>query len=504
MSVPPDHRPPRLGMQFAVRFLLAGLVVLLTAGAAVATAIQGEAERIIDNIAPATPKTREATKALDGVERGKPQTMLLVGDDARIGEKSGQRSDTMILVRLDSDAKATTIMSLPRDLIVAGGSNVRLNAAFAGGPAKLIARLRELLSTPDETFEIHHYVSIRFSAFAAAVNAFGCFYTDIDRKYFNDNSIPGADRYAAIDVQAGYQRLCGEDALEYVRFRHLDNDIVREARQQHFLAEARGQVAASKLVSERDELAKTILEFVDTDIRTPRGILGVAGLAIDVVGRPTKRIQLDTTDTAEGALQTTSGALAKAAKQFLNPPAPRKVKASENDPRPKSSGGSSKRRKTPKTPATLSTGTAEAKETVEASGIAQNFTAAPVYVPKLMVTAGSYRDEDSRGYDIASEGGRAFPWQGYRLVAAVGGGRGFGQFYGIQGTSWKKPPVLDLATDSVRLAGRTYRVQYDGSRIRRLIWTTPNGTYWVNNSLKNSLKNTEMRAIARSLVPYRP
>jgi LCP family protein required for cell wall assembly len=400
------------------------------------------------------------------------------------------------------------MLSLPRDLIVAGGSNVRLNAAFAGGPAKLIARLRELLSVPDETFEIHHYVSIRFSAFAAAVNSFGCFYSDIDRKYFNDNSVPGADRYAAIDVQAGYQRLCGEDSLDYVRFRHLDNDIVREARQQHFLSEARGQVATSRLISERDELSKTILKFVDTDIRTPRGILGVAGLAIDVVGRPTKRIQLNTTDTAEGALQTTSADLAKAAKQFLHPPTPRKVKAAENDPQPRRSSGSTRsrstRKATRKTPATLSTATAAAKRTVQASGIAENFSAAPIYIPKLMVTQGAYRDADSRGYDIASEGGRAFPWQGYRLVAAVGGSRGFGQYYGIQGTSWKSPPVLDLATDEVRLAGRTYRVQYDGARIRRLLWSTPNGTYWVNNSLKNSLTNSEMRAIARSLVPYRP
>ena len=497
-------------MSFALRFLLAGAIVLLTAGVAVATTIKREADTIVNALSEETEATKEAKKALDGVERGKPQTLLLVGDDARIGEKSGQRSDTMILVRLDSDAKVTSMLSLPRDLIVAGGSNVRLNAAFAGGPAKLIDRLKELLSTPEEPFEIHHYVSIRFSAFAAAVNSFGCFYTDIDRKYFNDNSIPGADRYAAIDVQAGYQRLCGEDSLDYVRFRHLDNDIVREARQQQYLAEARGQIATSKLIFEGNELAKTILKFVDTDIRTSRGVLGVVSLGLDVVGRPTKRIQLDTNDTAEGALQTTPASLAKAARQFLHPGSPRKVKESENDPQPRSSSGGSgssksKRRKTPKVPATLSAGTSAAKQAVQASGIASDFTAAPIYIPKLLQNGAVYRETDSRGYDIATRGGRAFPWQGYRLVVAIPGGRGgIGQYYGIQGMSWKDPPVLDMATDEVRLAGRTFRVQYDGARIRRLVWSTPNGTYWVNNSLKNSLTNAEMRAIARSLTPYRP
>ena len=42
-----------------------------------------------------------------------------------------------------------------------------------------------------------------------------------------------------IDIEAGYQRLCGFKALQYVRFRHDDNDLVRSARQQDFLREAR-------------------------------------------------------------------------------------------------------------------------------------------------------------------------------------------------------------------------------------------------------------------------
>ncbi|CAB4891725.1 unannotated protein [freshwater metagenome] len=507
MSVPSDLRPPRPGTQFALRILLACVIVLTVAGVAVATTIKRESDIIVGALPEQTAATAKAKEALDDVEPGKPQTMLLVGDDARKGEESGQRSDTMILVRLDSDAKVTSMLSLPRDLIVAGGSNVRLNAAFAGGPDKLIDRLKELLSTPQETFEIHHYVSIRFTAFSAAVNAFGCFYTDVDRRYFNDNNPPVGDTkpYAAIDVKAGYQRLCGEDSLDYVRFRHLDNDVVREARQQHYLSEARGQIATSKLIFEGNRLAKTILKFVDTDIRTSRGLLGVVKLGLGVVGNPTKRIQLDTTDTKEGALQTTPAGLAKAARQFLHPGSPRKVKSSDNDAEPtRTASGRKRRAKRPKTPATLGDGLAAARTNVVNSGIDRDFTAAPIYVPRLVQNGAVYRDNESRGYEIASAGGRAFPWQGYRLVVAVDGSRGgIGQYYGIQGTSWKDPPVLDMTTDEVRLAGRTFRIEYDGARIRRLVWKTPNGTYWVNNSLKNSLTNGEMRAIARSLTPYR-
>ena len=60
---------------------------------------------------------------------------------------------------------------------------------------------------------------------------------DIDRDYFNDNS-GGGERYAAIDIDAGYQKLKGQDALDYVRYRHTDNDFIRAARQQDFLRQA--------------------------------------------------------------------------------------------------------------------------------------------------------------------------------------------------------------------------------------------------------------------------
>ncbi|MFA4929344.1 MAG: LytR family transcriptional regulator, partial [Patulibacter sp.] len=67
---------------------------------------------------------------------------------------------------------------------------------------------------------------------------------------------------------------------------------------------------------------------------------------------------------------------------------------------------------------------------------------------------------------------------------------------------WKDPPVLDLATSEERLGGRTFKVEYDGSRIRRLVWKAPQGTYWITNTLNSRLTNSEMRALARSLTRY--
>ncbi|MGX6447108.1 LCP family protein [Patulibacter sp. S7RM1-6] len=506
----PQDRVPRPGVRMAVGLLVAGLTVTVGVGATVATTIQDEAETIVEALPEETKETKKAREALAGVQAGKPQTILLIGDDARRGESSNQRSDTMILVRLDEDAKVTSMLALPRDLVVAG-SGSRLNASLGSGPAGLIQRLQTLLATPDEPFPIHHYVSIRFTAFSKAVNAFGCFYADVDRKYFNDNNPPaggGSERYAEIDVPAGYQRLCGEDALSYVRFRHLDNDLVREARQSHFLTEARGQIATSSLIFRRNELAKTIFRFVDTDVRSPKRVLSVVKLGLEVVGKPTSRVTLETTENPEdeGTLLATPTALANAAKTFLHPDeAPQYTKGAKKATKAKktSAGSAAKRRARTakaKNPGSLHADLAAGRQVVRDARISRRFRG-PIFVPKLVFNGARYVTTDSRAYDIRSRGGTAYPWQGYRVVVDLPGEKaGIGQYYGIQGTTWDAPPALELATDEVRLGGRTFRIEYDGSHIRRLYWQSGGGTYWITNSLNNALSNAEMRAIARSIT----
>lgn len=508
-----DSRAPRPGLKFGLRILLAGLIVVLAGAVTVTAGIRNEAATIVDILEEKSQVDEGTREVLDGVEPGGPQTILLVGDDYRAaeGDAGGQRSDTMILLRLDPDAKATTMLSLPRDLqVTRGGSTAKLNSAYAaGGPKGLIDTLKGLLSTPGEEFPIHHFVSIRFSAFSQAVNTFGCFYVDIDRKYFNDNNPPagGGGRYATIDVPAGYQRLCGEKSLEYVRFRHLDSDLVREARQTHFLAEARGQIADSTILGKRNELLEKIGEYIKTDINTEKGLLGVVKLAVNVVGQPTKRVTVDVTDAADGNVATTPEALAKAAKEFLHPTVPKKKSTSESsggDARSSTPKAGKKRSKpkAPKLPDSMFTSTEGAREAIQ-TGIVGEIDNLPIYYPKVQEKQSQYKPQMSTGYDIASPGGMKFPWQAYRLVVNLGrGDAGPGQYYGIQGTTWKEPPVLDLATSSERLGGRTFQVEYDGSRIRRLVWKAPNGTYWVTNTLNSRLTNAEMRALARSLTRY--
>ena len=107
-------------------------------------------------------------------------------------------------------------------------------------------------------------MAVDFKGFRRSVNTLDCVYTDVDRRYFNDNTGPEPD-YAEIDVQPGYQRLCGQRALDYVRYRHGDSDFVRAARQQDFLRDAKDQVGTSELFDKSTELIEIFGSSTQTD-----------------------------------------------------------------------------------------------------------------------------------------------------------------------------------------------------------------------------------------------
>ena len=129
-------------------------------------------------------------------------------------------------------------MSIPRDLKVEipGYGTGKFNEAYAyGGPKLTLQTVKQLTGLP-----INHVVNVDFLGFVRAVYAIGCVYVDVDRRYFHSNAgLPASEQYAEINVQPGYQLLCGKKALQYVRYRHTDTDLVRSARQQDFISAAR-------------------------------------------------------------------------------------------------------------------------------------------------------------------------------------------------------------------------------------------------------------------------
>jgi LCP family protein required for cell wall assembly len=487
---------PRLARGMYKRFALAGVLITLLAAATVASAVLLEVKQAVDifrrNTTPLDPRVKEL---LADVAPGKPQTILVIGDDRRKAEALQKhppptRSDTMLLVRLDPSKGATALMSLPRDLLVdiPGHGRQKLNAAFAYGEDRLTLRtVRNLLQIP-----IHHYVRVTFWGFRGAVDRLGCVYVDVDRRYFNDNQPPagGGPPYAAIDVGAGYQKLCGTDALDYVRYRHLDNDLIRAARQQSFLGEAKNQVGVSSVWSNRNELLKIFGQSVRTDISSNSAIFSLLKLVALSAAKPIQEVQFPAQDVGDGSgnVEISDRALRATVKAFL---AARPNTVTHKATRPSSGGGKHKRRTS--APLTGLLRNRDAAESI-AAPLQVKLSNLPVYYPTLMASTGSYKPGDARAYDIVDRNGTHH--RAYRIVAYAGQ---IGEYYGIQGTDWRSPPILDDPTRRETADGRKYELFYDGSRIKLVAWRSRRGSYWVSNTLLRTLTNRQMLAIAHSL-----
>ena len=163
------------------------------------------------------------------------------------------------------------MLSIPRDLeieIPEGGID-KFNAAYAyGGPKLTLQVVKELTGLP-----INHVVNVDFLGFVQAVYAIGCVYTDVDRRYYHSNEgVAASEQYAEINVQPGYQLLCGRRALEYVRYRHTDTDIVRSSRQQAFISDARQRISVDDLVKDvflgggNKDLIEIFTKYTTSDI----------------------------------------------------------------------------------------------------------------------------------------------------------------------------------------------------------------------------------------------
>jgi LCP family protein required for cell wall assembly len=179
---------------------------------------------------------------------------LVLGYDHRAGDGGlPSRSDTMMLVRADPVTKTISLLSFPRDLIVpiycpprgGGAATVyatgRINSAYAFcGLSGSLETVRHYTNLP-----INYLISVNFLGFIAVVNKIGGVWMDIDRRYYNRNVGTSSTNFANIDLQPGYQRLTGKQALDFVRYRHTDSDLYRLARQQQFVSAARQRVATS-------------------------------------------------------------------------------------------------------------------------------------------------------------------------------------------------------------------------------------------------------------------
>ncbi|MGE5508191.1 MAG: LCP family protein [Chitinophagales bacterium] len=179
-------------------------------------------------------------------ERLKPVNILVVGIDER--RQDVGRTDTVLLVTYNPDARRMHAVSLPRDTrVVIPGYNYhqKLNAAYALGGVDLTRRtIEDLLG-----LTIDYYFLVDFQGFARAVDALGGVTLDVPRQMDYDDRAQDLH----IHLKPGRQRLTGKEALGFVRYRSDglgDISLVDPVNQVYDGRVARQQLFVKALVEE--------------------------------------------------------------------------------------------------------------------------------------------------------------------------------------------------------------------------------------------------------------
>jgi LCP family protein required for cell wall assembly len=219
-----------------------------------------------------------------------PEQEQRFGTDESLGGAS--RADTIMLVHTDPRLKKAIVLSFPRDLWVAipGRGHDRINTAFEGGLRRGGPQLVAQTVTNLTGLQIDHYLYVDLGGFRRTVNTLGG--VDMCIPAYNVNT-PGdltghgangepvlvhydeighiADPDSGLNIKPGCQRLNGDQALAYVRARHLPcdhiPDFARIGRQQQFLRAVVNQMLQPGMVARAPALVEPVLGNLRRDAK---------------------------------------------------------------------------------------------------------------------------------------------------------------------------------------------------------------------------------------------
>ncbi|MDX6623660.1 MAG: polyisoprenyl-teichoic acid--peptidoglycan teichoic acid transferase [Solirubrobacterales bacterium] len=528
-----DGEKPPKPQRFWWRFVLASLIIMAVSAAATSISVLNFFDSIAAEISPENKRVRtQLEKVLAEAKGGEPQNFLLVGSDKRAGAEFAEdkgRSDTTILIRVDPEKGLISMLSIPRDLKVEipGLGTGKFNEAYFYGGTKGTAEVvKQLTGLP-----INHVINIDFLGFAQAVYAIGCVFTDVDRRYYHSNEgVPASEQYAEINVQPGYQLMCGKQALDYVRYRHTDTDIVRSARQQDFLGFARQQISPNELaenvIFDDDSLVDVFTEYTTSDISEGKELLDVMKLLIEARSAKINEVHFPA-ELGPSYVYASQSQINEAVNEFLGvkPTSDggekrQSAEERERDKKGRKKGKDQKPKKKKEKPVVEAppagsddlvpareAGEMEAK--IAARRVHGHF---PIYYPTRL-PAGAYYVEsnpyekisDPRVYGIREGLDKDSPrHEAYRMVLVMEASDGT-HYFGVQGIrGWSDPPILDDPAETKEINGREYEFFTDGGQIKLIAWHRGENSYWISNDLLESLSNDQMVGMARSAAVMIP
>ena len=485
--------------------MVAGCVLALLAAAGAAAVFTLEEVHTLRDALNQNAPLQISARSLANAGWGDPQTLLLVGNDERKHTTTTPvlpHSNEMLLVRLDPSKPWISMMSLPRELMVpintpGGVVQTRLNAALTYGCnsphhaadcgiSLLVNTIKQVTG-----LSINHVVEIDFNNFVKAVNDLGCVYSTVDRRYYHVN-VPGGEQYFQVNLQPGYQRMCGDQALQFVSYRHGDTSLVRDSRDQAFLLDVKKQYGPY-LVSDAHKFEYIFGRTVQTDggLHDTNQILNLLGTLISSASKPVRQVQFQVNLQPTGANPCSCDT---ATPQQIRASVHSFLYGANRQPRAHvaavahavhSGHGITSLPLVPVPPTELA----------QAHQLAARVPFRLQY-PRVEDKGGSGIPVYQRSYLIKVPGSGNFP----AYVAVFSAGQ-LGQYYDVQGSSWTTQPQLDNPDQSVRVGGRTYYLFYSGQHLRIVAWYEGSDVYWVHNSLSDSVGNGELLAIAEQTTP---
>lgn len=200
----------------------------------------------------------ELDKLVTAPTPGRPITFVIIGSDSRGNDRG--RSDTLMVARLNPDKKTASLISIPRDtrVRIPGYGTDKINAAYSLGGVELAIQTVEEFTG----IELNHAVDVDFQGFKRVVDALGGI--DINVQPPNGRSRL-YDPELGLNLSKGMQHLDGEEALKFVRVRHVDDDFGRTRRQQQFLRAVFEKAIKPTSLTKLPELIQIVSENVHTD-----------------------------------------------------------------------------------------------------------------------------------------------------------------------------------------------------------------------------------------------
>jgi len=300
--------------------------------------------------------------------------------------------------------------------------------------------------------------------------------------------------------------------------------VVRAARQQDFLSDARQRVPLGQLVLDRNELIDIFTEYTTSDISDKETMLEVLKLFVASRNAAIKEVHFPA-ELGPSFVYASPEAIAEAVDKFLGIEASGGPRGSLEEAEGKA--GSKKRKKNgkrrhrgrgkghllkPKPPGDDGLVPAPEAGELEAKSVARRVGGGfPVFYPSRLPAGAAYVEsnsylhiQDPRVYRFRDTNGKRHV--AYRMVLTLGLPDGT-HYFGVQGIrGWSDPPILANSSLTKTIRGRDYDIFTDGDRVKMIAWRRGNNVYWISNSLLQVLTNDQMVGLARSakvIIPNR-